>query len=299
MFIMANMAGTSFKWKLSRVLLSVFLIVTMTVSLSGCKGKNLIKFRSIISSIFDDEYVSMVKNGHLHMAPNITVGDAFANFFGDPEWKSFESTSGQMVVEFNGDCTWQDKPAKCRMQFLINKKDDTFETGAVSINGTNLTVLETAAILAKIFSESSTDNSSYQNNTTRATLNLGEYVSKKDKLDVEIASIASDINNYLNGHVNFRGRDADYLIDKAKRTLDEVERVQNEVKQGQVRPEDEAVKQALLSVLDCEAGRIRGLYKGMLDSKNNGDYRAGFKDGTAAAYRYDDENSRLNAIYKR
>ncbi len=128
---------------------------------------------------------------------------------------------------------------------------------------------------------------------------IADFVNRKDSLDVEIGAVAADINNYLGTHRDFRGADASLLIDKAKLTLDKVENTKKEIEQATFKPEDEAIKKALLSVLDCEVGRIRGLYKGMLDSKNNGDYSIGFKEGTAAAYRYDDENAKLNSIYKK
>lgn len=128
---------------------------------------------------------------------------------------------------------------------------------------------------------------------------IADFVSEKDKLDVEIAGVASEVNNYLKGHSDFRGSDAEKLIGDAKKTLDKVEKAQGDLKQLAVKTENQAVKEALLRVLDCEAGRIRGLYKGMLDSKNNGDYMTGFKEGTENAYKYDDENAKFNSLYKK
>lgn len=128
---------------------------------------------------------------------------------------------------------------------------------------------------------------------------IADFVNRKDSLDVEIGAVAADVNSYLGTHKDFRGADAGRIIDKAKAVLDKVESTKKEIEQATFKPEDEAVKKALISVLDCELGRIRGLYKGMLDSKNNGDYSIGFKEGTAAAYRYDDENAKLNSVYKK
>ena len=135
----------------------LFLMAIAITSFSGCTNKDTASLQNEILSVFDDEYVSRVKSGHFEMTPNIPIGDAFARFFGDPEWKSFESTDGQRVVEFKGKCTWQDKPAICRMQFII-KGDNSFETGAVSINDNNLTVLETSLIMAKILRDSASDS---------------------------------------------------------------------------------------------------------------------------------------------
>ena len=128
---------------------------------------------------------------------------------------------------------------------------------------------------------------------------IAEFINQKDSLDVEIGAVAADINSYLGTHRDFRGRDAEPIINKAKVTLDKVENAKKEVQQATFNKEDEAIKQALISVLDCEVGRIRGLYKGVLDSKNNGDYQIGFKEGTASAYKFDDENAKLNSLYKK
>ena len=146
-----------------RFLIIACLLAFSIIGLTGCSNKDVASLQNEVLSVFDDEYVSRVKNGHLEMAPNIPIGDAFARFFGEPDWKSFESTDGQRVVEFKGNCTWQDKPATCRMQFII-KGDSGFEMGAVSINDNNLTVLETAFIMAKILGESA--NSSPSNAST-------------------------------------------------------------------------------------------------------------------------------------
>ena len=82
-----------------RATLLLFVILCMIVTLAGCSGKDASKIESEFKAIFDDKYVTMVKKGHLKMAPNITIDEAFTNFFGDPKWKSFEATTGQRVVE--------------------------------------------------------------------------------------------------------------------------------------------------------------------------------------------------------
>ena len=112
--------------------------------------------------------------------------------------------------------------------------------------------------------------------------------------------MAASINSYLNnGHADFRDASADKILNDAKATLDKVEAAQKQLKELKVKSEDQAVKDALLSVYDCEVGRIRGLYKGVLDSRNNGEYSIGFGEGTKAAYKFDDENKKFNDLYKK
>ena len=102
---------------------------------------------------FMDKQVQTVRNGTMQMEPNIKIGDAFDEFFADGKWKSFKSTDKSQVVEFNGDCTWNDKPAKCRIQFIMNKDGKHFELGAVSINGKDMNKLEAAAIVDKALTD--------------------------------------------------------------------------------------------------------------------------------------------------
>lgn len=176
-----------------RVMLLLFVIVSMIVTLAGCSGKDVSKIESEFKSIFDDKYVTMVKKGHLKMAPNITIDEAFTNFFGDPKWKSFEATTGQRVVEFSGKCTWEDKPATCRMQFIVDYDNGTFETGAVSINGTDLNVLETAIIMAKIIGESVPDDTTHSNSMSQSKVNntTTNSIEKQDNSKFENAKMTN------------------------------------------------------------------------------------------------------------
>ena len=96
----------------------------------------------------DHKYVTLVKKGTMDMAPTIKIGAAFDDFFLNPEWKYFKSKSGMEIVEFNGECTWYNKPANCTIQFIIIG-EDSFELGAISLDGINMTENEGAAILKK------------------------------------------------------------------------------------------------------------------------------------------------------
>ena len=157
-----------FAVKIRRLLIISFMAFATIFTFSGC-SKDAASLQNEVMSVFDDKYITQVKKGHLQMAPNITIGEAFADFFGEPKWESFESTDGQRVVEFTGRCTWQDKPAICKMQFII-KDGGTFETGAVKINDTNLNVLETALIMAKILGKDAvSDNDTSETKSTAET----------------------------------------------------------------------------------------------------------------------------------
>lgn len=116
-----------------RIICAMLLLMTALVIL-GCDGEN--------------KYVTLVKNGTMQMEPNIKIGQAFGDFFGNPKWEYFKSTDGQKVVEFNGECTWLGEEAHCTIQFIINS-ETTFELGAVEINGQGMNVVDSASILHK------------------------------------------------------------------------------------------------------------------------------------------------------
>ena len=83
--------------------------------------------------------------------PDIPVGKAFDQFFANGEWKSFKSTDNQLVVEFNGDCTWYNAPAKMKVQFVINGNE--FTVYHVGINDIPMNELDSFGIVAKILEE--------------------------------------------------------------------------------------------------------------------------------------------------
>jgi hypothetical protein len=97
-----------------------------------------------------DPRASFVKNGTLDGYPDMTVGEAFEQFFGNPQWEYFEADTGESVVEFTGDCVYQEVDVEANLQFILHE-DDTFEVGALSFNDVLQSELITNALLAKTF----------------------------------------------------------------------------------------------------------------------------------------------------
>ena len=101
----------------------------------------------------DNKYVQMVKGGYRPDDPDVTYEDAFTSFFGTPRWKYFESEDGQDVVEFTGDCTYQDVPVKARIQFVVDEENGTFEASYLAFNEVPQDALTLAAVISKAFEE--------------------------------------------------------------------------------------------------------------------------------------------------
>ncbi len=111
----------------------------------------------------DNQYVRMVKGGYRVDDPDLTYEDAFTAFFGTPRWKYFESEDGQDVVEFTGDCTYQDVPVKARIQFVVDEENGTFEATYLALNEVPQDALTLAAVISKAFEEAETSKSATEN----------------------------------------------------------------------------------------------------------------------------------------
>lgn len=99
----------------------------------------------------DNKYVLMVKNGHRENNPDLTYDKAFSSFFGTPRWKYFKGNEGKNVVEFTGDCTYQDAAVKARIQFVVDEKQGTFEATYLALNEVPQNKLILASLIAKAF----------------------------------------------------------------------------------------------------------------------------------------------------
>lgn len=142
--------------------------------------------------------------------------------------------------------------------------------------------------------KATTTDSKSTSEKAAAEARLNDYVNTKDRLDKEIAELATDINNYLGGHANFKG--ADSLRNRSKTIVADVENLKTNVSKDEVI--DKAAKQKLLEVINAESGRVGGLDMGMKASAEGGDYKRHFQLGTDAAYRYDDLNAELNNMLR-
>lgn len=121
-----------------RKLIFVLITISMvTVLFTGCG---------------EDKYVQLVRNGNLNMAENVPIGKAFDQFFNNGKWKSFMSENDERIVEFNGECLWNNNPATCCVQFRI-LNDNTFEVAYLDINGVGMNWLDNYSILNKVLQQ--------------------------------------------------------------------------------------------------------------------------------------------------
>ncbi|KOA20322.1 hypothetical protein CLHOM_12340 [Clostridium homopropionicum DSM 5847] len=186
--------------KMKKTLL--ILLTLLLFMISGCS-----------STVDNNKYVSMVKNGHPTDYPNSTYGTSFEKFFGSPNWKYFKSDDGKDVVEFTGSCTYQDVQVKARMQFILDVTSGTFQAGALSFNDVPQNQLITAALLSKVFENSSTEASSKSeeknsstNKSSESTQETfyGQWIISKLINNDGIGTYSSDdINNIIGKQLSF------------------------------------------------------------------------------------------------
>ena len=99
-----------------------------------------------------DKFIQTVKNAHPESFSGCTYGKAFDEFFTAPQWDYFESTNGQDVVEFTGECMYAGSPTKARMQFTVSSSS-VVTTGALYYNNAPQTTKSITESLNRIFEQ--------------------------------------------------------------------------------------------------------------------------------------------------
>ena len=101
-------------------------------------------------------------------------------------------------------------------------------------------------------------------------------------------------NRHLNSYPDFRN--APGLINDARAVLERARKAESRA--ASLRGADPAGGNALRSLFAVEVHRAQGLYKGMVDSSNGGDYSYGFSEGTTASYAFDQANADFDRLYR-
>lgn len=148
----------------------VFLLLLVGVMLlSGCSAVDSISNEIVdqVSNVVQstDKYVMTIQNANMN-GTTYTYKDVFSNFFAYPTWKHFTSDDGQEVVEFTGECTYDNQNVKSLIQFVITNETDDYmewETTYLSFNNVSQPLIMLSALLEKAIEEY--DNIQKSNNT--------------------------------------------------------------------------------------------------------------------------------------
>lgn len=135
----------------------LLLLVVLLALCSACSNSSLKsageELKDGVASVMDSDnkYVLMVKNGYRENNPSLTYDKAFSNFFTTPRWKYFKGDDEQDVVEFTGDCTYQDATVKAKIQFVVDEKQKTFKATYLSFNEVPQNMFILSALIEKAF----------------------------------------------------------------------------------------------------------------------------------------------------
>lgn len=129
-----------------RILLAKLLggaIIVIAIIVVAAKNPNLV-FNIIRPG-------TTVRDGYLtHFSEDVTVGEAFDNFFANEKWKTYDS-EGYSYVAFTGTCTYLDEPADMRIVFKIT--GENFVLDHIDLDGQEQNVLMEAIIMGKIYED--------------------------------------------------------------------------------------------------------------------------------------------------
>lgn len=93
----------------------------------------------------EELFINAVRNAVPEDYLDITIGEAYENYFSSPEWSAFEGADSydddtiDFIVEFKGGCIYKDAEAQALIQFTISREFDSFETTFFSLDGDPMT----------------------------------------------------------------------------------------------------------------------------------------------------------------
>ncbi|PEU85833.1 hypothetical protein CN386_01710 [Bacillus cereus] len=115
------------------------------------KADKKVKEEVAVATTKDHEYVQQIKTAKLPGYEKMTIEEAFHKFFKNPKWKYFVSEDHEEIVEFTGNCVYQEQEVKAKIQFVLNKENQTFKLKAMALNDIAQNGLTTAAMLHSIY----------------------------------------------------------------------------------------------------------------------------------------------------
>ncbi|MEF7646664.1 MULTISPECIES: hypothetical protein [Bacillus cereus group] len=115
------------------------------------KADKQVKEEVVIATTKDHEYVQKIKSSKLPNYESMAIEEAFHKFFKNPKWKYFTSKDNEEIVEFTGNCSYREQEVKAKVQFVINKDDNTFKLKALALNDISQNEIELAGMLHSIY----------------------------------------------------------------------------------------------------------------------------------------------------
>lgn len=136
----------------------IIAIVIVVVAMIIVIGSQVSKSDKMQGSSLNFAKIDKVRELSPEGAGGITYNQAYDEFFGSADWKHFVSDDNVDVVEFSGECSYNDKPGMIYIQFQLDK-NDKIDKYYVQFNENgkeekeDLKTTEIAAVLFKPFEE--------------------------------------------------------------------------------------------------------------------------------------------------
>ena len=89
-----------------------------------------------------------VKDSYVQACSTATLGEMADAFMSDPQWRDFQGTSGNTIVELSGGISYDGMPADALIQFEIS--GGSFEAVYLGINSVDQNMLVLSALLNKM-----------------------------------------------------------------------------------------------------------------------------------------------------
>lgn len=115
------------------------------------------------------------------------------------------------------------------------------------------------------------------------------FITLKDSYDIQIAALASDVNDHIRRNVNYQN--AYYLLERAEQIVRNIRDTRDRIQQTKFN--NERLKNQIIKVLDAEFIRADGIREGIQSSYDGRDWHAGFNRGHNGKIQFDNENAVL------
>lgn len=152
--------------KYMTMFLAIFLAVTLVTGCSGRKkqdsgseqgnGKQA-ETEESKTSTKEDSHVLMVKNGCPANYPDSPYGQVFEKYFENPSWSYFQAKNEQGnivdIVEFTGDCEFENADYKAQIQFTVDVENNFFEATYLAFDGEAQTQKTLQKVLVDAYSK--------------------------------------------------------------------------------------------------------------------------------------------------
>lgn len=124
------------------------ILLTVFFSLLAVEGARLGEVPA-----WNAERIQFIQEMHLDHLPEISYGEALEDFCSETAWKAFPSKKHREIVEFNGQCFYQNEVTKVKIQFALNMDDSSCSISYLSLNGESMATDGIVDFFGKAFTD--------------------------------------------------------------------------------------------------------------------------------------------------